>query len=102
LKWSGNSKTTQPTINTSGVSSTNNNTNSGHSGSSNHSELQNFIRSIKKDRMQYEVIKDDRQFDNWQRSFLAVARTHKLEEAFDENYTPDGNKPEEFQLWQEK
>jgi hypothetical protein len=102
LHWSGNSKTTQPTINTSGVSSTNNNTNTGHSGSSNHSELQNFIRSIKKDRSQYEVIKDDRQFDNWQRSFLAVARTHKLEEIFDENYTPDGNKPEEFQLWQEK
>jgi hypothetical protein len=64
-------------------------------------ELQAFIQSMKKDQTQYEVLKDDKQFDNWERSFLAVARTHKLDEVFNEAFQP-GTTQEEQDLWQEK
>jgi hypothetical protein len=55
------------------VTSSNKNNNNYNNTNSISQELQTFIRSIKKDRTQYKVLKDDKQFDNWQRSFLAVA-----------------------------
>jgi hypothetical protein len=52
------------------------------------SELQNFIRGVKGDKWQCSEIKDERHFDNWERSFLATARSHHIEEVFNPGYTP--------------
>jgi hypothetical protein len=67
----------------------------------NSTNANNFSKNIKKDCNQYDVLKDDRQFDNWKRSFLAVARTHELDEVFDETYIP-GTSPDEQALYWKK
>jgi hypothetical protein len=49
-------------------------------------ELQNFLKGVKRDKSQYTKLKDERQFDNWQCSFLGTARAHHIEEVFDPSY----------------
>jgi hypothetical protein len=51
-------------------------------------ELQSFLKGVKRDKSQYVEIKDERHFDNWQRSFLAMTRAHHIEEVFDHDYIP--------------
>ena len=51
-------------------------------------ELQNFIKGVKRDKTQYVEIKDERHFDNWQRSFLATVRSHRIENVFNPAYVP--------------
>ena len=70
-------------------------------GSNNlNSELQNFIKGVKRDKTQYQEIKDERHFDNWQRSFLATVRSHRIENVFNSTYVP--STPEEKLLFQEQ
>jgi hypothetical protein len=64
----------------------------------NETNATNFSKNIKKDCTQYDVSKDDCQFNNWRHPFLAIARTHELDEIVDEKYTP-GVIPDEQALW---
>lgn len=66
----------------------------------NNSELNNFIKGVKRDKTQYSEIKDDRHFDNWQRSFLAIVRSHRIQDVFDPTYIP--TTAEEILLFEEK
>ena len=47
-----------------------------------------FQKSIKRDVSLYPILKEDKQYDNWNRGTIALARTHDVEEVFDEKYTP--------------
>jgi hypothetical protein len=69
---------TAPVTGTSGSTS---------SQSMNH-ELNNFIKGIKRDKTQYVQLKDERQYFTWQRSFLATARSHRIDQVFDKAYVP--------------
>ena len=61
-------------------------------GSLSYSET--FKKSIKKDRSTYPTLREDKQWDKWNRSIKALARTHDCEEVFDTNYVPVGNDQE--------
>ena len=63
-------------------------------------ELQNFYRGVKRDKTQYPVLKDERKYDNWERSFLATARWHRIEHVFDRDYSPTD--PKEQTLFDEQ
>ena len=54
-----------------------------------------FRKSIKKDRSTYPTFREDRQWDKWNRSIKALARTHDCEEIFDPTYKPNGDDEEE-------
>jgi hypothetical protein len=62
--------------------------------------LQDFEKGIRRDKLAYLVLKDDKEWDNWRRSTIATARTHKCAEIFDANYIPKGD--EERALFQQK
>ena len=64
------------------------------------SEAEMFMKSIKKDRTAYPTLKEDRQWDKWNRSLKAVARTHGCEIILDPSYVP-GNEGE-IELFKEK
>ena len=49
---------------------------------------EDFKKGIKRDKSQYIVLKENKQWDNWRRTTLATARSHACEEVFDPNYTP--------------
>ena len=51
-------------------------------------ELMSFKKSIKRDITVYPILKDERKFDTFETEFLAMARTHDIEEVFDPTYTP--------------
>jgi hypothetical protein len=51
-------------------------------------ELQMFSRGIKWHKTQYPEIKDERNFDNWQRSFLGTAESHNMKNVFNTTYIP--------------
>ena len=67
-----------------------NNSNNGNmnnlNGKSN--ELNNFIKGIKRDKTQYNEFKDERNFESWKRSFLATARSHRIDDVFNSRYVP--------------
>jgi hypothetical protein len=50
-------------------------------------KLSNFIKGVKRDKTQYPELKDIGHFENWQQSFLAVAKSHRIEEVFNPKYT---------------
>ena len=52
-------------------------------------ELLLFKKSIKCDTTVYPILKDERKFDTFETEFLAMVRTHDIEEVFDPNYTPN-------------
>ena len=68
---------------------------------SNHhsSEAELFRKSIKKDRTTYPTFKEDRQWDKWNRSVKAVARTHGCGIILDPSYIPESE--EEIELFKE-
>jgi hypothetical protein len=51
-------------------------------------DVKDFLKGNKRDKSQYEVLKDERQFDNWQGSFIALARTHKIADVLNPAYVP--------------
>jgi hypothetical protein len=63
-------------------------------------ELSTFLRGVKRDKSQYPEIKDDRHFENWQRTFLATAASHRIEEIFNPAYIPTTS--DELLLFAEK
>jgi hypothetical protein len=49
-------------------------------------ELKEFRKGIKRDATQYPVLKDEQDFSTWIISFMAIARTHQINDVFDPNY----------------
>ena len=47
-----------------------------------------FRKGIKRDKSQYDILREDKQWDDWRRSTIATARSHDCEDIFDPNYTP--------------
>jgi Reverse transcriptase (RNA-dependent DNA polymerase) len=64
--------------------------------------FQSFLRGAKCDKKDYDVLKDERQYDNWQRSFLAQARAHHIDRVLKPDFTPiDENDAAMFKLQQQ-
>ena len=59
-----------------------------------------FKRGIKRDINQYIVLKDGKQWDAWQRSTLAMARSQAVDEVFDSTCSPVS--PRDIDLFKEK
>ena len=76
--------------------STTNNRNKATSGA------EAFRKSIKKDKSTYPTFREDRQWDKWNRSIKALARTHDCEEIFDPTYKPNGDDEEETFIEKQK
>ena len=51
-------------------------------------EVENFKKSIKRDKSHYIVLRHDWQWDTWRRSTISTAKTHGCEEIFDPDYSP--------------
>ena len=49
---------------------------------------------MKKDRSTYPTLREDKQWDKWNRSIKALACIHDCEDVFDINYVPVGNDQE--------
>ena len=47
-----------------------------------------FKKNIKRDKNQYTTLREDRQWDSWNRSTKAIAQTHDCEDIFNETYLP--------------
>ena len=59
-----------------------------------------FKKSIKRDKTQYKVFKEDKQWDNWRRTTIATARSHGCEDVFNPSYIPSST--EDLNLFEEK
>ena len=66
----------------------------------NNDSLTYFKQRIKRDKSQYGILKEDKQWDSWNRSTKATARSHDCEDIFNENYIPSSS--EDKQLFLEK
>ena len=55
-----------------------------------------FKKGIKRDASLYPVLKDQRHWNNWQRSVLAQAHAHDIQEVFDTEYYPLGDEQEKL------
>ena len=62
--------------------------------------VQEFKKTIKRDKSNYIPLTEDKQWDSWRRSTIATARIHDCEEILDPNYKP--STPEEKELFDEK
>ena len=62
--------------------------------------IEDFRKGIKRDKSQYPVLREDKQWDNWHRSALATARSHGCDQIFDPAFKP--NTPEEIGIFDEK
>ena len=62
--------------------------------------LSQFKKNIKRDKSQYNSLNEDKQWDSWNRSTRATARTHDCDEIFDPLYRPQNET--EYQLFLEK
>ena len=47
-----------------------------------------FRKSIKRDKSQYVTLREDKQWDKWQRSTIVTARSHNCKHIFDKDYVP--------------
>ena len=52
-------------------------------------ELEAFKRSVKRDGAIYPVLRDEKDWDGWNRSMQAIARSHDVSEILDPDYKPD-------------
>jgi len=62
--------------------------------------VQDFKRGIKRDITQFTILKDDKQWDSWNRSTIAQARAQDVDVILDTTYTPIV--PDDKALFQEK
>ena len=62
--------------------------------------LSDFKRGMKRDSSQFPVLKDEKQWDNWNRTACAQARAQDVAHVFDESYIPIT--PEDKALFQAK
>jgi hypothetical protein len=51
-------------------------------------DVKDFAKGIKRDRTQYEILKDERQFETWYLGFIIMARSHDILDVFDDTYVP--------------
>jgi hypothetical protein len=63
-------------------------------------KIADFKRGIKRDGSQFPTLKDEKQYDNWQRTTTAQARAQDVAEVLDPTYTP--TTMEDKALFQEK
>jgi hypothetical protein len=63
-------------------------------------KFQSFLKTGKRDKKDYDILKDERYYDNWQRSFIAQARAHDIEQVLDPLYTPENDR--ELKLFRRK
>jgi hypothetical protein len=59
-----------------------------YSSQGNSLTVQEFCRGVKRDKAQYENLKDDKYFNSWNRGFVATARMHHTDLVFNEKYVP--------------
>ena len=59
-----------------------------------------FIKGIKRDADKFPEIIDEKNFHTWHRAFMGVARAQRLDEVFDPNFVPQGDK--EIRFFNEK
>ena len=64
-------------------------------------ELASFKKSIKREAAAYSVLKDEKNFDKFQRDPFITAKSHDVSEILDPTYTP-GPSPEEQELFEAK
>ncbi|EEC42961.1 predicted protein [Phaeodactylum tricornutum CCAP 1055/1] len=64
------------------------------------SAVEDFKRGIKRDKTHYPVLKDDRYWDNFYRSFVVTAVTHNVDKVLDPTYIPTD--PLEKSLFEEQ
>jgi hypothetical protein len=64
------------------------------------SAVKDFNHGIKRDKIHYPVLKDDRYWDNFYRLFVVTAVTHNVEKVLDPTYTPTD--PLEKSLFEEQ
>ncbi|EEC51029.1 predicted protein [Phaeodactylum tricornutum CCAP 1055/1] len=64
------------------------------------SAVEDFKRGIKRDKTHYPVLKDDRYWDNFYRSFVVTAVSHNVEKVLDPSYLPTD--PLEKSLFEEQ
>lgn len=72
----------------SSSSSSNTASTPGSNSSSRYSAHHNFKKSIRRDSNVYPVLKDDKHYNNWNRSVISQARAHDVIDVFDSDYTP--------------
>ena len=61
-----------------------------------------FKKSVKKDKSQYPVFKDEKYWDNWNRSFIITAKSHDLSNILSHTYVPSTDEEKGlFQVQQE-
>ena len=63
-------------------------------------ELESFQKGTKRDKTQYDELKDERNFEIWKIEFLATAHSHKLEDVFNHTYVPRNQ--DEIDIFQAK
>ena len=51
-------------------------------------EVDYFKKSIKRDKTQYSIFRQDWQWDSWKRNTVSTAKTHGCEDVLDPNYSP--------------
>ena len=55
-----------------------------------------FKKTIKRDKSHYTILREDKQWDKWNRSTIATARTHDCDHVFDINFVPIGEEQQEL------
>ena len=66
------------------------------------SPLVEFQKGIKRNKADYTVLKDDKQWDKWRRASLATARSHACEEILDPDFEVDETDPQAVAVFREK
>jgi hypothetical protein len=64
------------------------------------SAVDEFKRGVKRDKTHYPILKDDRYWDNFYRSFVVTAVSHNVEKVLDPSYAPTD--PSEKSLFEEQ
>ena len=66
------------------------------------SKVTEFKKSIKRDVSSYPALKDQKNWNSWNRAVISLARSHDLVQVFDPTYAPSPSDPEEIELFDQK
>ena len=66
------------------------------------SKVADFKKSIKRDASSYPALKDQKNWNSWNRAVIAQARAHDVSEVFDIDYAPPDDDKEAIELFQQK
>jgi hypothetical protein len=64
---------------------------------SGNNDVKDFVKGTKRDKTQYDILKDERQFDSWYIAILIMARSHEITDALDATYVPNASDKELFE-----